>query len=132
MLVITVVETMPVFLGGELAVGGTGGPTPPYVSVTPSVVALIPEFGGRFFFRGQNEVTLNLNGSAMTYDRTMGFGAPSTPAFEIGYTHHNLFGRHLVGAVSLGGKPSIGQDAGSQQDALLVGAGRLARRGRLE
>lgn len=105
-LVITVVETKPLFLGGTLGVAGSSGRSSArYWDVWH--VGLLPELGGRIFVGGQSEISLTLNG-LMTFDDGVSF----TPGCALRYTHHNLLGRHLVGSVSLGADKSLDRDAG--------------------
>ncbi len=112
-LVIKVVETMPIFAGGGLALDWTGVTSND--SLLPQA-ALAPELGGRLFFRGQNEVSLTLRGPVTLFtpttgtDSTSSFVTDFTPSFDLAYTHHNLFGRHLVGSVSLGATRTVGEE----------------------
>ena len=53
-----------------------------------------PEIGGRVFFGDHSEVSAALAGPFVTPD------APSLGSV-LAYTHHNLFGRHIVGSASL-------------------------------
>ena len=92
-LVITVVETKPVFFGGALGLGafGDGG------EIEWAVMAS-PEIGARTFFGQSGELTGTISGigaasSGSTYSEAL---------FNVAIRHHDLFGRRLVGTLFAG------------------------------
>jgi outer membrane protein assembly factor BamA len=103
-LVITITETMPIFFGGTFDLrrlhssysgifeGGT------FADLDYSVDRWRgqgrPAIGGRLFFGDHSEVSAALTGSLVTPDAF-------DPSLSLAYTHHNLFGRHIVGSASL-------------------------------
>lgn len=96
-LVITVTETKPIFFGGSFDV---------HRNVRRYGHDWIFEVGGpllgaRVFFGGQSELSAGLTGGG--YSGSEG----SSALFNVAYTHHNLFGRHVAGSVFLG-VPEIG------------------------
>lgn len=105
-LVITIVETKPVFSGGELRVAGYGGPR--LVGGWPGRLA--PELGGRLFLGGQSEVSITVRSPMSGYLTSPPGLSGVAPGVEIRYRHHNLFGRHLVGGVSLGAGAGFGRE----------------------
>ncbi len=114
-LVVKVVETMPVFAGGDLGINVYSGSR--QVMATEVAYVALPEVGARRFFGGENEVTATLRGGIQVSKRTWtqpneldsGYETRSNydtdfdKGYAIGYTRHNLFGRNLVAKVALSG-----------------------------
>ena len=103
-LVIGVTEAKPVFFGGGLDFFRQGGCCGREGWISDGYG---PGLGGRVFFGGQNELSAGLSGFG--YSSYGGTWA----SFNLAYTHHNLFGRHVVGTVSFG-SPGGGSMVGAQ------------------
>jgi hypothetical protein len=117
-LVIRVVETMPLFGGGELNVSMSSSSQWPSSPLPPPAVTwsawLRPQLGARVFWRGQHELS-----ATAAWDTSVRYFSSESlkPRPAVTYRHYNLFGRHVVGSVSLG--------ATSWSDGGLSGSGEL-------
>jgi hypothetical protein len=93
-LVITVVETKPVFFGGLLGVSWSRSRGSDSWGALAS-----PELGARAFFGLSSELDVTFGGYGILAD---GVGDVGGGSLEVAYRHHDLFGHHVVGALSAG------------------------------
>jgi hypothetical protein len=94
-LVVTVVETKPIFFGGVLGAEWSGGEA--YQDGWAAIAN--PELGARTFFGQSSELSATFGGYGVVSD---GGGDLGNGSFNVAYRHHNLFSRHVVGTLSAG------------------------------
>lgn len=94
-LVVTVVETRPVFVGGIFGAEWSGGAA---YSNGWAVIAN-PDLGARVFFGQSSELSATFGGFGAVSD---GGGDLGNGSFNLAYRHHDLFSRHVVGTLSAG------------------------------